>query len=270
MDCPRCGVSVFAELNSCRGCGWQLSRPFLLDPATTSTSAKPPDISVTAALPPIQTAADAFALSPPTQRARAAQQRRLARRRSWTGAPENPVALLPAEARWEVPPRFEVIEMPLVQSAFDFAAAEEEAERLAAVAAAPVGVRFRAGLLDATLILLATGVFFGLFALLSREVSFARRDLLIYLVAGFALASAYFALFTLLGGRTPGMQYYGLRVVTFAGTPLPARVGLGRAFGYLVSIGSLLLGFCWALVDERRLTWHDHVSKTFLTDRPLS
>jgi uncharacterized RDD family membrane protein YckC len=98
-------------------------------------------------------------------------------------------------------------------------------------------------------------------------VPLARRALLVYLVAGFALAALYFCLFTLLGGRTPGMQYHGLRVVAFSGVPPSRRETLWRAFGYVVSIGSLLLGFFWAAMDERRLTWHDRISQTFLTDR---
>lgn len=259
MDCPRCGVSVYADLSSCRACGWQLSQPFS---AESTPGVRP---GSRAAEPLLQTAADAFVLSPPVTRG--AQQRRLSRRAS---PPLNgrAVAVLPPEARWEIPPRFEVIEMPLVQSAFDFSAAELEAERLAARAAAPLGLRFRAGLLDATLILLAAALFFALFALLGGPVGLARRDLLVYLLAAYALASAYFSLFTLLGGRTPGMQQYGLRVVTFEGqAPLPTRA-LWRAFGYGVSTGSLLLGFFWALVDERRLTWHDHISRTVLTHRP--
>ncbi len=212
-----------------------------------------------------RTAADAFALSPPRRGQRVTRPRRapVERLRSDAGA----IAVLPPEARWEAPPRLEVIEAPLVQSAFDFSAADQEAERLAGVAAAPVAVRLRSGLLDATLIVLAGAVFFSLFALLSSQVSLARRDLLVYLLAGYALAALYFGLFTLLGGRTPGMQYYGLRPVTFEGKPLAPPVALRRAFGYGVSIGSLLLGFFWAAVDERHLTWHDIISQTFLTDR---
>jgi uncharacterized RDD family membrane protein YckC len=159
--------------------------------------------------------------------------------------------------------------MPVVQSSFDFTAADQEAERLAAQAAAPVGVRFQAGLLDASLILLASGVFFGLFLLLGGQGGFQRRDLLIYVLSTYSLATLYFALFTRFGGCTPGMQYYRLQVVTFEGKPLPPARAWWRAFGYVVSTGSLLLGFFWALVDERRLTWHDHISQSFLTDHTV-
>lgn len=294
MDCPRCGVSVFTDLSDCRACGWELSRPFdgqtpRLGSGQAGVSALPSHFSSSSGVtqtfvpalskaegsarsskepkrePLIQTAADAFALSPPPRVQRVHRPRRAARQQPWSGS--GAVAVLPPEARWEAPPRLEVIEMPLVQSAFDFSAAEQDAERLAGVAAAPVVVRLRAGLLDATLIVLASAVFFSLFALLSSQVSLARRDLLVYLIAGFVLTTLYFGLFTLLGGRTPGMQYYGLRPVTFDGKPLPPPVALRRAFGYAVSTGALLLGFFWAVVDERHLTWHDIISQTFLTDR---
>lgn len=290
MDCPRCGVSVFTDLSNCRACGWELSRPFsgagMSAPPHTSISSSSAAQTFVLALSKvegsalsskepkreslIQTAADAFALSPPARVQRVHRPRRAAKQQPWSGsgAPDSgAVAVLPPEARWEAPPRLEVIEMPLVQSAFDFSAADQDAERLAAVAVAPVVVRLRAGLLDATLIVLASAFFLSLFALLSSQVSVARRDLLVYLIAGFVLTTLYFGLFTLLGGRTPGMQYYGLRPVTFEGKPLPPPVALRRAFGYAVSTGALLLGFFWAVVDERHLAWHDIISQTFLTDR---
>ncbi len=74
-------------------------------------------------------------------------------------------------------------------------------------------------------------------------------------------------MFTVLDGRTPGMQVRGLRVVTFEGNPPAARHRVWRAFGYVVSTGSVLLGFLWAAVDEQQLTWHDRISGTFITDR---
>jgi uncharacterized RDD family membrane protein YckC len=37
-----------------------------------------------------------------------------------------------------------------------------------------------------------------------------------------------------------------------------------RAFGYLVSITALMLGFLWALLDSEGLTWHDRMSGTFV------
>lgn len=275
MDCPRCGVPVFVDSQHCRDCGWQLSRPFL---SSSSLGASPTSFetngSARAIIPPsIQTAADAlvdsFAVAPPARRQRRGRGRRRRGKRADRSDNGHGVAVLPEEALEETPPRLEIIEMPELQSSFDFPTAELEAEQWAARTAAPVGVRCRAGLMDAALIVSASGLFFGLFALLGGHVGLARYDLLIYLVAALALASLYFGLFTLLGGRTPGMLRYHLQVVTFDGRPLAPPRALWRAFGYVVSTGSLLLGFCWAGVDERHLAWHDHISQTFITDRPV-
>lgn len=208
-----------------------------------------------------------FSLSPPAQRERARAHRR--RKRSWWQRLNGrAVAVLPEEARWEEPARLEVIEMPVIQTAFDFTAAEREAERLfPRSAVAPLAVRFHAAVVDFALVGLTAGVFFGLFAFLGGRLTFGRRDLAICLAAAFVLAAIYFGLFTLFGGRTPGMQYFGLRVLGFDGEP-PDRGALARrAAGYVVSLGSLLLGFLWAALDDRQLSWHDHISETLLTHR---
>jgi len=49
------------------------------------------------------------------------------------------------------------------------------------------------------------------------------------------------------------------------GLPSPQQA-FWRAFGYLVSISALMLGFIWALVDSDGLTWHDRMSETYLTE----
>lgn len=276
MNCPRCGVSSHADRSTCVACSWQLSRPF-----TTGVIELLPEPVVDSrdAGARIQTAVDAFVLTSPTSLERPQRpQRPLARRlgrRSWHRRREPPldgnaIAVLPEEARWEAPSRLEVIEMPLVQSSFDFTA-EEDAETLLALRRiAPLEARLQAGLVDAGLILGASAAFFALFALLGGGLSLGRRDLLIYFLVAFSLASLYLGLFTLLGGRTPGMRASGLTVLTFEGQPLTPQHALWRAFGYIVSTGALLLGFLWAAVDERQLTWHDLISRTFLTDRSSS
>src|SRR3989338_7649096 len=155
MDCPRCGVSAFTDVSSCGACGWQLARPFdgqgrMPVPSPQSSFSSSVGQTFLSAGPPrngkneplIQTAADAFALSPPVRQQRVTRPRRAARQQPWSGsgAPNSgAVAVLPPEARWEAPPRLEVIEAPLVQSAFDFSAADQEGERLAGGGGAPGG-----------------------------------------------------------------------------------------------------------------------------------
>ena len=271
MHCPRCHTSTSADRTCCPACDWQLSHPF-----TSEADYSPPKTNGGgngASSSRAHTNGDGFSLTPPvvSDWARRPQRRKLGRRskRHISANGADGVAVLPEGARWAEPPHLEVVAMPVVQSSFDFDDAEHEAQQLAARASAPVSVRLQAWLLDATLVVLAGGVFFALFALLGGLPGLARRDLLIFLLAGYALAVVYFGLFTLLGSQTPGMQHYGLRVVNFEGTKPTSTQALWRAFGYGVSTGSLLLGFLWALADESRLTWHDHISQTFITDRTV-
>ena len=79
------------------------------------------------------------------------------------------------------------------------------------------------------------------------------------------LALLYGLLFFSVSGTTPGMRAAGLRLVTFDGKAPSRRLRLWRVLGAVVSAGSFFIGFLWAAVDEEKLYWHDHISKTFLT-----
>jgi uncharacterized RDD family membrane protein YckC len=74
----------------------------------------------------------------------------------------------------------------------------------------------------------------------------------------------YFALFTVFGGTTPGMMMRSLQVVSFSGEPPTPSQMLLRSAGYILSAGTLFLGFLWAIWDEEELTWHDRLSRTYL------
>lgn len=76
----------------------------------------------------------------------------------------------------------------------------------------------------------------------------------------------YFAAFTLLTLSTPGQAMMGLWVRNFDGGIPTRQECLLRAFGYLVSIASVMLGFLWAAMDSDGLAWHDHISGTLLTE----
>ncbi len=133
-----------------------------------------------------------------------------------------------------------------------------------AIPVADLSIRRRAGMLDAMCLLVAFTAVFALYAGFGGKLLPSKLDFLVCAGALTLLYAQYFTLFTVMGGATPGMMFTGLRVVTFEGeSPAPSRL-LWRSFGYLISGVTALLGFCWALADEDRLTWHDRISQTYI------
>ncbi len=124
--------------------------------------------------------------------------------------------------------------------------------------------RLRAGLWDAGFLALAYVFFLGLFISLGGRLSLARTDLLISALTFVLLYAQYFTLFSLLGPATPGMHLCGLTVVSFDGASPSASSLLWRSFGYLLSGGTLFLGFLWTLWDEDSLAWPDRISQTYV------
>jgi uncharacterized RDD family membrane protein YckC len=143
---------------------------------------------------------------------------------------------------------------------------EEETESTAP--AAPLGRRFLAGLVDGLMLLLALVFFVAIFwwvmagSLQLRLVHLGALSV----VVGF-LVLFYFTLFGRMASATPGQQAAGLMLRSLDGCTPTSAQALWRAFGYLVSLSALMLGFVWALVDSEGLTWHDRMSGTFLANR---
>jgi uncharacterized RDD family membrane protein YckC len=61
------------------------------------------------------------------------------------------------------------------------------------------------------------------------------------------------------------MRWTGLRLIDFDGFPADRRARSLRAISACLSFCAGGLGLLWALADEEKLTWHDHMSKTFPT-----
>jgi uncharacterized RDD family membrane protein YckC len=121
-----------------------------------------------------------------------------------------------------------------------------------------------AAFLDAGCLLLAFGGFLTLFGSLGGQFTLSKLSAAVYTAAVALFYLQYFALFTILGGNTPGMMLRGLQVVSFSGEPPTPRQLLARSAGYVLSAASFLLGFLWACWDEDHLTWHDRISRTYL------
>jgi len=186
--------------------------------------------------------------------------------------PDGPPAEQPARQRPapRVPPRprrVERVEIVVRQPELDFSAADACRSRPDArlVPVAEVSERFRAGLFDAFFLMLAYAGFLLLFGWLGGQLSWGKSDAVVYAVTFFLFYAQYFALFTAFDGPTPGMRLCSLSLVSFDGSPPSTRQLLWRSFGYLLSGGTMLLGFAWSLWDEDHLTWQDRISQTYPT-----
>ena len=127
-----------------------------------------------------------------------------------------------------------------------------------------LSVRRKAAMLDMALLLCSYGGMLMLFWALGGRIGFDRLDVVVTVATLALFYAQYFALFTIFGGRTPGMMLCRLRVISFDGGMPTSRQMVWRSFGYLVSAGTCFLGFLWALWDEDQLCWQDRISSTYL------
>lgn len=122
-----------------------------------------------------------------------------------------------------------------------------------------------AAVIDLFCLFFAYGGFLGLFGSLGGHFTLSKLSAAVCASTFAIVYLQYFALFTIFGGTTPGMMMRGLQVVSFSGdTPTPRQMLL-RSAGYLLSAGTFFLGFLWAMWDEDELTWHDRLSRTYLS-----
>jgi uncharacterized RDD family membrane protein YckC len=145
------------------------------------------------------------------------------------------------------------------------AVAAASRQELLAFPVAPLGRRFVAGLVDGLVLMLGAGLFAFIFWKAGGRLTPVPPNLAIVAFIAVTFVWAYFGLFTALIFSTPGLTCMGIEVRNMEGWPPAPRESLLRAFGYLVSISALMIGFLWALVDGDGLTWHDRISGTFLT-----
>jgi uncharacterized RDD family membrane protein YckC len=146
------------------------------------------------------------------------------------------------------------------------AAPQEEEEGAEGIILAPLGHRFLAGLADAVLLFLGAGVFGVIFWRFCGRLSLVPLNIAVLGLVAVILVFAYFAVFAALTSATPGLLWMGCEIRNLRGGHPTLRESLWRAFGILVSLSALLLGFVWACVDSDRLTWHDRMSGTVITE----
>jgi hypothetical protein len=125
--------------------------------------------------------------------------------------------------------------------------------------------RATAGFLDASMIVMALGLFMMTFELCGGRVILDVKTAPLYAGILVVLALFYKLLFCVCGTDTPGMVWTQLRLLNFDGHIPDRDERVQRMFGSFLSYAVGGLGIVWAMVDEEKLAWHDHISKTFPT-----
>jgi len=177
------------------------------------------------------------------------------------------LAIGPEAAREKRDPRMEIdVSLPLPEPKAKAARHDEQMpERYGLYPVASLDDRRFAALIDGICLIFGYGGFLALFSSLGGQFTLSKLSAEIYAVTLAIVYAQYFALFTIFGGTTPGMMFRGLQVTSFTGDPPTPRQMLLRSAGYVLSAGAFFLGFFWAWWDEDALTWHDQISRTYLS-----
>jgi len=125
--------------------------------------------------------------------------------------------------------------------------------------------RATAAFLDASMIVTALGLFMVTFELCGGRVVLDMATAPLYGGILVVLALFYKLLFCVCAADTPGMVWTQLRLLNFDGHIPDRDERIQRMFGSFLSYAVGGLGMVWAMVDEEKLAWHDHISKTFPT-----
>jgi uncharacterized RDD family membrane protein YckC len=132
---------------------------------------------------------------------------------------------------------------------------------------ASIRLRSAAAVVDALLVLMGLGFFAVPLYVMGGRIVLSQKAAPGYILAVVTMALFYHLVWRLAKRDTPGMRYFGLRLLNFDGYPPDSQERTIRLLAACLSILALGLGLLWALVDQEKLTWHDHISKTFLTDQ---
>lgn len=125
--------------------------------------------------------------------------------------------------------------------------------------------RAAAGFLDGAMVLASLGLFLITVELCGTHVVLTSTTAPLSVGILAVLALLYKLLFCVCGADTPGMVWTQLRLLNFDGHIPDRDERVQRMFGSFLSYTVGGLGMVWALVDEEKLAWHDHISKTFPT-----
>jgi len=157
---------------------------------------------------------------------------------------------------------------PEIQKALEFPEEHQHARTVerALYTNAPVAIpahRAMAVAYDLAMISIGVGILVTIYYFGGVQFGLARLDLSTYAIVAICVTLLYKFLWALSGGDTPGMAAVNLRLINFDGNRPSREERLLRAVVSIVSFASMGLGLLWCIFDEEKLTWHDHITKTF-------
>ncbi len=133
---------------------------------------------------------------------------------------------------------------------------------------APVATKMHrtvAAAIDLSMILIAYGLLLAPFHFGGGDIVFNKVTLSVF-GGMFALTGLFYGLlWALANTESPGKRWTSLRLTNFDGFPPDATQRFVRFAGACLGFCAGGLGMFWAMADEESLSWHDHISKTFLT-----
>jgi uncharacterized RDD family membrane protein YckC len=127
------------------------------------------------------------------------------------------------------------------------------------------GIRMEAACLDAILMITGCAVLLGVFWLAGGRVPLDKHALAFLATALLTIPIAYKLIWAFAGRDTPGLRRAGLELVDFDGKRPSKRKRYSWALGGVLSLLAGGIGMIWSLVDEDKLTWHDHIAAAFPT-----
>jgi uncharacterized RDD family membrane protein YckC len=141
---------------------------------------------------------------------------------------------------------------------------QAEAARGCDMPVAPVGLRIKAAMIDAGVAIAAAAAVTWTLTFGPLEDQTRTLTLACFGILALVVLVAYKLLWCLAGAESFGMYTQRLRLVDFDGRPVGRSQRLKRLLAAHLSAG-VGIGLLWALLEEETLSWHDHISKTFIT-----
>ena len=259
MNCPHCSTPVADDDHRCQHCGRRLR------------GGAPVNCGATA--PKLETVASAAHTGPVSSRRAIAYQPALFNLREAQKivpiAPPKPQTNRDFRRQASAEPRGNRLPRRAFQQSLNFPVPRDEAviERVLsqnARVASPVH-RMIASVLDLNVILAGMALFAVVVHSMGGAFDLTRKTMPYAVILSALIWVLYKTLWCSLGLDTPGMHWVKLRTLNFDGHAPTFEQRCMRIAASSLSLLAAGLGLLWALADEEKLTWHDHISRTFVT-----